>query len=366
MSGRHTLDPALSVYIDVLRGLSALVVFVAHAFVMRFHDGDRHVISGFNFGLDAVMVFFVLSGFVVAHAAQNRSPGAFVFARASRLWSVAIPAVCLTFLLDRLGASLNPDAYVGVGYNELPFAMYLFYGITFANEWAPWREFVGINGPLWSLSYEAAYYMLFAIALYCRGPRRVVLLLCSGALFGLNVLLLFPAWLAGVAAYHLLQRDLQASRPTWLVLASLPPAAYVWAISYGHPTATREPFGDFGMSDHFLWNNIFALLVALHLIGVAKLIAGRTPKDTPFIRMLAGTSFSIYVVHVPVMHFGWAVTGLTGPAFMLIICPITLLFAFGFAQLFERPLPRFRDALRAGWRHMHTLSGPPYRTSNHH
>lgn len=200
MSERRDLDPALSVYLDALRGLAALVVFVAHAMLQKFHGGDAFVLPGFNFGLDAVVVFFVISGFVVAHAAQGRTLEHFVFARASRLWSVAVPAVIFTFVLDRIGVAANPAAYDGPHYNSLSFAQYLFYGLTFANEWSLAGERVGVNNPLWSLSYEAAYYVLFAIAFYTTGLRRIALLGAGVVLFGLNVLLLLPAWLAGVGA----------------------------------------------------------------------------------------------------------------------------------------------------------------------
>lgn len=344
---KPNFDPALSVYLDALRFLSALVVVVAHAFVMRFHGGDQHVIMGFNFGLDAVMVFFVLSGFVIAHAADGRSAEQFVFARLTRLWSVAVPAVILTFALDRMGLAMNPAAYSSAHYNALEFGGYLFYGLTFASQWTFWGEHIGTNGPLWSLSYEAAFYALFAVATYTGGLRRAALLAVGVGLFGLNVLLLMPAWLAGVAAYRLTRQDLPGSRWIWAGLATLPFMAYAYVIAFGHPTAVREPFGDFGMSDHFVWNNFLALLVAVHIVAMAKLIKGIQVGPARAVRYLAGASFSIYVVHLPAMHFGWAVTGLTGPAFMLTIVPATLLACFLFAAVFERPLPRFRRGLKA-------------------
>src|SRR5690606_41458161 len=72
-------------------------------------------------------------------------------------------------------------------------------------------------------------------------------------------------------------------------------------------------------SDEFLWNWLIAALAAVHVIVVAALFrrraeptegAGRTPllpRLACAVRWAAGASFSLYLVHYPVLQFADAV-----------------------------------------------------------
>jgi peptidoglycan/LPS O-acetylase OafA/YrhL len=57
-----------------------------------------------------VDVFFVLSGFVIAFVTTEReSDGrSFAIARLARVYSVALPALVVTFVLDAIGRSIKP------------------------------------------------------------------------------------------------------------------------------------------------------------------------------------------------------------------------------------------------------------------
>ena len=73
-----------SLYLDALRFLAAMVVFASHLGYERFTKGGMEWIRDLNLGSDAVVVFFVLSGFVIAHTtfARDRGPAAYAQARA--------------------------------------------------------------------------------------------------------------------------------------------------------------------------------------------------------------------------------------------------------------------------------------------
>ena len=51
------------------------------------------------------MVFFVLSGFVIAYVSEQKEHTLreYSISRLARLWSVAVPALILTIALDQLG-----------------------------------------------------------------------------------------------------------------------------------------------------------------------------------------------------------------------------------------------------------------------
>ena len=348
------MGPALSTYLNILRFGAALVVLVSHFAYPRFSDGAWLWLRDLNLGSDAVVVFFVLSGFVIALTAARKDAtlGAYLFARTTRILSVALPALVLGWGLDRWGSSLAPQEYYAPFYTPLPLWETLLRGLTFSNEWSGMAQRLGSNGPYWSLSYEVAYYLMFGFAVFLKGPRRVLFLLAGLALFGLNVLLLMPAWMMGVWLFHRLERGWSAGPRAALALAGLPVLAYGAALAFGLPqwiAAHVQPgLGSHALrfSDEYLWNAILGALVCLHLAGMACLLKSRpTPRLSAQWGWLAGASFSIYLIHYPLLQFLHAALPAAGHAMLLVT---TLAACFIFAELFERPLHLWRNALRRG------------------
>jgi len=214
---------------------------------------------------------------------------------------------------------------------------------------------LGTNGPFWSLSYEAAYYALFAIAFFMRGVRRIGLLALGAWLVGVNILILLPVWLMGVALHRMLQGQVRLSPSAALGLTILPVAIYVWALGSDLPSqlyaVTAKIDASIGLrfSNEPLWNYPLGLLACAHLFGVSALFkAGQTLPQEPLIKWLAGASFSLYLIHYPLLQLlstlplggidGWTRDG--------VVLAITFLACFAFATLFERPLKLWRDVAR--------------------
>lgn len=89
-----------STYLDLLRLLAALAVFLGHA---SFPEFTGHTIRmPDQLPHEAVIVFFVLSGYVISYVAQEREAraGSFFVSRAARIYSVAIPALIITLVVD--------------------------------------------------------------------------------------------------------------------------------------------------------------------------------------------------------------------------------------------------------------------------
>jgi peptidoglycan/LPS O-acetylase OafA/YrhL len=61
----------------------------------------------------AVVVFFVLSGYVIGFVvdAKETTASLFTVSRLARLYSVVLPALILTFICDELGLSINSSFY---------------------------------------------------------------------------------------------------------------------------------------------------------------------------------------------------------------------------------------------------------------
>lgn len=107
------MSPALSCYLDGMRLLAAMLVYLSHANA-SWLTGNLPVLWRIsNLGNEAVMMFFVLSGFVIAFVTDKKEHTAreYLLSRFARLYSVAIPAIVLAFVSDSIGQSLSPSTY---------------------------------------------------------------------------------------------------------------------------------------------------------------------------------------------------------------------------------------------------------------
>lgn len=309
------MNRATSVYLDLVRFLAAVVVLLTHLAYQRFTGGL--IIEWRTYGNDAVMVFFVLSGYVIAHtvATRDREFGPYLLNRCARLYSVAIPAIVLTLLLDHLGRAINPALYDGFWYQGSDPIGRVLHALSFTNEL--WFNSVRLftNGPYWSLGYEFWYYMIFAAACFLRGRRRLLCIAALIALVGPKILLLFPIWLLGVWVYRINTRHPLGERWGWVlfigsfVLYALFRAlglrdvllhfTYDWL---GRAFVVKE----LTWSDEFLSAYVIGALVACNFVGVQAIAARIAPLLTRAerpIRDWAGYTFSIYLFHYPVLQF---------------------------------------------------------------
>ncbi len=145
-----------SIYLDLVRVSAAVIVFVSHA---SFHHSTGGVLWQFEGrGRDAVDVFFVLSGFVIGYVVDGRERTALDYGvnRAARLYSVALPALVATFLLDAVGRSLRPDLYTAWCCDFGPSETWQFLGSSlFLTEIWSYHAPPGSDVPFWSLGFEA-------------------------------------------------------------------------------------------------------------------------------------------------------------------------------------------------------------------
>src|SRR5271167_106999 len=104
------MTDALSLYLDALRFGAAFTVFVSHYSTGRISGG---LFWQFDGGRTAVLVFFVLSGFVIAWVSdtRERTLEEYGLSRVARLYSVIIPAFVLTAVLDSVGKTIDPTLY---------------------------------------------------------------------------------------------------------------------------------------------------------------------------------------------------------------------------------------------------------------
>jgi peptidoglycan/LPS O-acetylase OafA/YrhL len=98
------------VHLDAIRGAAALIVTLGHARGLFFSSlTEKTHFHELTIGDEAVMVFFVLSGYLVGGSvlrdmrAGTWNWSSYLIKRLVRLWVVLVPAVLLGVLIDSIG-----------------------------------------------------------------------------------------------------------------------------------------------------------------------------------------------------------------------------------------------------------------------
>jgi peptidoglycan/LPS O-acetylase OafA/YrhL len=228
--------------LDMLRGILAVYVLLGHCRWLLWAGHDAwmaapharwlepvaYASASVRYGREAVMVFFVLSGFFI-HLRATQPDGnrgitaaSFYRRRAHRLVAPYVLALAVTVLLDMIGRFAWPTLYMAATGDPLTDAI-------FSRTGYGWESVVpalvllpsslgydfGSNGPLWSLAYEVVYYAMYpawlmlrrssAILAYGLIPLACLLtVLIPAPAFIKVVLLHYPVWLTGAALAELL------------------------------------------------------------------------------------------------------------------------------------------------------------------
>jgi peptidoglycan/LPS O-acetylase OafA/YrhL len=297
------LDPSFSLYLDLVRIAAACAVVLAHFIYFRIFD-DAQIARVADLGREAVIAFFVMSGFVIAYSAEQRNFTLrdYVTARGARLYSVALPMLLLAFglgalLADLFGAGVSSAYQLKKPWLYIPFHLLFLGELWGLVETPPWLL------PYWSLSYEAWYYVLFGVLCYLKGRRRL-LGLAVFALMGPKLWLLLPLWMSGVLLYrwqktHGLPRG--GARAGWVLSLALL-AAWTW---YDPEQALRQvaraawPFPDLrmGSADRVLGDYIVGMLVLANFACARHAGFGQLLQAARPIRFFAAHTFTLYLSH---------------------------------------------------------------------
>lgn len=298
------MNRSTSLYLDLVRFLAALVVFLSHAGMRRWSDGFLWQFTAL--GSEAVVIFFVLSGFVIAYAARERefSAETYVTNRMARIYSVAVPALILTISLDAIGSAVSPESYDLLA--KVPVWWQCVNAVLFTNQL--WFQDLGIgtNGPYWSMGYEVPYYIAFGLAAFAPRFWRVIGPAVVMLVAGPNIAALFPMWLLGVGSYRFCQK-----RPLGVLVGFI-----VWALSgiglalIVLPIHIREGLFDptllFRDSQSLLHFYALAGLFAANIVGfegASPLFAKIIERAASPIRWGGQRTFALYLFHLPLIHF---------------------------------------------------------------
>jgi peptidoglycan/LPS O-acetylase OafA/YrhL len=311
-----SISNGLSLYLDLLRFAAAVEVFIYHFVMLTNPFGWTPVWAAF--GHEAVVVFFVLSGFVISYAAASldRTASRFAISRLIRIYSVAVPALLLTVALDHWGSPCDPTIYRGFAPLHSPLLRFVISLLMVNEVWVSVQAFS--NGPFWSVCYELTYYAIFGCFFYARGRTRTVLVTVCLLLTGPRTLLLFPIWVMGSLAYLETSSKAWSRVAHWVLFAAPLPALWFYmnwplpdltvrlAIYDLHWTTASM---DLGHSRQALSDIFLGAAFTLHFVGAKHLgapLERALRRIAAPVRILAGYTFTLYMVHLPVLLFVYA------------------------------------------------------------
>lgn len=318
------VEEDLSKSLDGLRGLAALIVFLVHL-------NDIYVLpliraNGFiqNFATIlssyAVMVFFVLSGFVITASAlkflskDSFSSLNFFKKRLIRIYPPFIFSLLLaisvglvikyfelhgseSYLLD--GETYAARKKIVFDVNNYIYNLFMYHGFH------PAYNAISINGPLWSVSYEWWFYIILILFIAWWDRRRVWLSavpLCFIVLFlyhqnNTKFLFLISVWLLGaLSAYiHLYQNRLQPYKllPIFITIMIL---------------IVREIYKDWEIILPFKGNKsyFFQFLCVVVLLLLMNFKPFMRVFSINFLCKMSKYSYTLYVIHFPLLLLSYS------------------------------------------------------------
>lgn len=312
-------------YLHIVRGLAALLVVVFHAkFVfwvggnmyaakMGFHSVWDYLLFGLDMlsscGKECVVVFFILSAFVIKHSFSSHHYSWMNFYKIrliriywpfllSMLFSIAMLLVCVKYINPQIYTSSLREyntrlsaAYDGLSVQQVIKTIFFIYK----------GEFAGFNYAYWSLGHELLFYGLFPF--YNRLNKTTALI--PAAIF--ITLYLITGWsvfyyqlffIAGLMLYDYFNSMSQAPVVKNKMLYAIILAGFFVAVNVAN-RAVSEKFSD--------------MVTLVYAFFIFDYIVYFTSRKNKMWMKLGDISYSLYLNHLPLLLlFYSAITLYTG------------------------------------------------------
>jgi peptidoglycan/LPS O-acetylase OafA/YrhL len=357
-------------WLDLVRSIAILLVLFRHG--ERALNGakgapDSVLQTIWTNGWVGVDLFFVLSGYLIARhlvragiGSEQFRLGRYLVMRALRI----VPAYYAVLLLVASGAfPLFPVAPDALGYRVA-------YHLLFLQDYLP----SDINVVFWSLGVEEKFYLL--------APVLVLMLLRANAwrLCAIFFVLIFmlPLFLRGIpligidgemsypefwrtfrSPFHMALEGLligvaiAVAENAGMVRRSPKSGLFVLVAAMtalGAWLGTHDFMARIGWADVLIQPPLIALLAGGIVLGAVQLSGTAMPLTPPF-KFVSRLSYSLFLIHFPLIPMGLAIAKLHGPSafwawYLIVSLSAALLLHLGV----ERPFLQLRDRLHQGVR----------------
>lgn len=302
------VDPALLSLLDCVRFFLALIVVVGHLTQSFFQDVFPDLTS---VAVNAVGGFFLISGFTIRMlypSGRGLSLRRYMVERWSRILSVVLPALLVGSLLDAASRLADPAFFASNGGEHSDHEFWrIAANMTGLSQ--IWGHDIspGSNSPLWSLSYELAFYTVFGLWITGRRILAGLVLLA----YGPNIAVMLPFWLLGVLVYDVFcaRRTSDGDRGFLITAgAVIVGVALLWiARSYGE-VAISMFFETIRVSSRRVTRGLMqGAILSFVLLTVTILMLRMLPGlrhlafGAKIFRWLGNFSFPLYAFHLPLL-----------------------------------------------------------------
>ena len=365
--------------LDGLRGVAALMVVVFHCFETYVPVFKTQIV---NHGYLAVDFFFVLSGFVIGYAYDDRwdkmTTWGFFKRRLTRLHPMVIAGTLVGAALFFFSSGYFPKTMEVEGWKfALCFVMGLLM-IPCGNglDIRGWGELNSFNGPQWTLTFEYIGNILYAFVLR-RLPMIALAILCIGCAFftldltlGWDVFGLFPegpqytvigGWSLTAQQIYIGFSRLLYPFLCGLLISRILPGRRSADNPSGSPIHLRGGFwwcslalvaifsipcigGDYGVPDG-IFQAVCILLIfpLIVLAGAGSVTTDR--RSTAVCKWLGDISYPIYITHYPIMYMqmGWVADHPDAPVWIHVMVNLGVIFmsiilAWGLLKAYDLPV----------------------------
>ena len=296
--------------LEGLRGFAAVYVMLSHLSSNYLHAQNSWIGQPFRYAQEGVLLFFLLSGFVIYYSWHEhrgtKNFAHFFYRRFRRIYPLFVLAMLVAYIAVCIAGGLQPPDLHGFVAN-----LFMTQGFDRDPGWQA-SAFMG-NGPLWSLSYEWWFYMMFyPIHLYVSetSQKFVVLGLAligvAGAEMAPNLLFhimaSFPLWWCGVefarefVAHRTFTLKRQAGTIALLTIVGLAQLWVVWQWARHGATLTVIDYPLVKLRHYAVGLLLVGLFFAWRKTGYIG-YAGTLGRFEIF----AGMSYAIYVLHFPII-----------------------------------------------------------------
>ena len=351
--------------LDGLRGVAAVMVVIFH--LLETFTGGNHLIQIMNHGYLAVDFFFVLSGFVIGYAYDDRwgkmTLGGFFKRRLIRLH----PMIIMGMIIGAIGFYFSASPIVFPKISGTPvweMLLVMFIGFTLlpvplSMDIRGWTEMHPLNGPAWSLFFEYIANILYALFIrkFSNKALAVLVFLSGCALVHLAVTSpngdviggwaldptqirvgltrLFYPFFAGLLLSRMVKPGKIKNAFLWsslliIVVLSIP------------RIGGSENLWMNGLYDSLMIIFIFPLIV---YIGASGKVTGTVASKVS--RFLGDISYPIYITHYPLIYIftAWVVDNKVPMADAwlqaLVVLVSSIAIAYGSLKLYDVPVRKW-------------------------
>ncbi|EJM62275.1 putative acyltransferase [Pseudomonas sp. GM49] len=302
--------------LDSMRALAAIVVLFGHTFqtLLLPAVGSWFTLVVLVSQL-AVMVFFVLSGFLIGKSVCNNisknsvfNIGQYAKDRAIRIYPPLIASLVLMVVLSIVAPYVFPSGtnalltiegvdfvrteYVSVSSDVLG-------ALAFLNGFK--TETPSANGPLWSLSIEVWYYVIAASVFLWPGRKIISSVMLGMAVFvtykNSLFFMLAPVWFSGFGLALIHQRRPQMNNRIFGVMFAVSSLAFIAVVVFA---LFDDPSGNAVVLAPL---NYFRVVSGLWFACFLALLMGGGASFPKWFRRHAAYSYTLYVIHFPIMLF---------------------------------------------------------------